>query len=75
MLARTPRDFITHVLWVEGSKVPVDEPALRAQGIACIRVTRAQDCEADAPLYDEAELVKRLSELGTCNKDDKTNGS
>ena len=74
-LSRTPHHYVTHLLWVEGSTVRVDEDALRAHGIACVRVARAHDCDLDAPLYDESDLVQHLSRLGSCSNGHETNGS
>lgn len=63
VLRHSPRKYITHMIWVEGSKVPVNEDALRAQGIACVRIARSPACAEDTPVYDEALLVKCLADL------------
>lgn len=70
--------YITHLIWVEGSKVEVeeDEDAMRAQEIACVRIVRMRACAEETPSYDEALLVQCLADLGSLpSSSDSTNGN
>lgn len=63
VLSHAPRKYLTHLVWVEGSAIKVEEEAVRAMGVQCICVPCDLASLPGSPQYAEAPLVAKLREL------------
>ena len=61
-LPSPPSAFITHLIYLDNSAVPVDTVAIEKLGIRCIAITGAVSPDSK-PVYDESVLSTSLNAL------------
>lgn len=62
-LANAPHSYVTHIVYVDGSKVEIDGWALGNMGITCVWAAADAASPPDKPQYSESQLVDTLQAL------------